>query len=401
MSKEKNKQRNITVLVILILLAVAMATSKADILPQGSFTISLSAGESVSVVQNTFNVTWTAVMDWNATDGTLTSTDNEGEMSFTNTFYTRVYVYFDGCKVSATKNGNNVAVINATLLTFQTSDEWVFTFTAVTSSVLIVTSGESVYFRNTIVSVNNQTGYELATLNTLITQTVTESFTSGATRVGFRIWLVGSNGYQTELTSGTPIAVMSRTINGNGTQEATYDMATHNIAIGSQCFKVNVYFEVDGGWTAAATFLSQPIMSTRLEANTWVFSMWTSRDSGAGEASFKFGSASYPATISGLILSEPDLWAMAMYYFHTGNYIMFFLYPYTRLIGMSPFVSIVIFGIGLTVYIRFRNLYFLLLVIVALLMGGVLQFIMGDALMGFVALLCAFALGALYWKVFR
>jgi hypothetical protein len=114
-----------------------------------------------------------------------------------------------------------------------------------------------------------------------------------------------------------------------------------------------------------------------------------------------FGSSSMTGTISGISFEDPAVFDVGMYYFRTNNWVMFFVYPYVRLIGFGPFATIILFGFGLTVYIRFRNFYFILLIMVLLTLGGVLNFIMGSALWGFVALLATFALGALYWRVFR
>lgn len=269
----------------------------------------------------------------------------------------------------------------------------------------VVVIGEEVstfYLRSDTYTVNNETGYGLDSSNTASSATVSQSSVTDTIYYGFRVYLLNQQGYTRELTSGTPVGQVTRSSNGSGVQTNTYSFAGTTLTASAEALLIKVYTKVgaSGTWAVKATYLSNQILAREIEESTWTFALYTNK---TGEtASFSFGSSSAESKVSGLSMVEPDLFGYAMHYFRTGDWVMFFAYPYTRLIGMTPLTSIVLFGIGLTVYVRFRNFYFLLLVMVMLSIGGVLQFVLGgDWLMGIVALICTFALGALYWKVFR
>jgi hypothetical protein len=257
----------------------------------------------------------------------------------------------------------------------------------------------TLYMRSDVYTTFYVNGYGLDTSNTAATHTVTGDVNdTGDLLVGFRVYLYANN-TSTEVTSGTPVGQVTRTTDGAGIQTATFAMTAHPVTIGMYAFKLVLYVMENTTWTSKAIFVSEELLTTEVEASTWTFNVYTNLT--GTEVNVSFGSSSAESSVQGISMATPEFWDMAFYYLGAGNYIMFFLYPYVRLIGMGPFASIILFGIGLTAYLRFKNFYFLLLVLVMLSLGGVLNLIMGDALWGAVALVATFGLAALYWRVFR
>lgn len=257
----------------------------------------------------------------------------------------------------------------------------------------------TLYLRSDVYETFSNEGYGVDSSNTAEAVTVTGGVNAtDDMQCGFRVYLL-TNNTSTELSSGTPTAILQRGSNGAGVQNATFTVATHRLTIGQYALKFVLYIKDVDNWVSKAVFVSSELITTGIEGATWTFSVYTNLTDSVSSVSW--GDDTYISCIDGVVFEEADFMDTAFYYFWAGDYIMFFLYPYTRLIGMGPFASIILFGIGLTVYVRFRNFYFLLLILVMLSLGGVLNLIMGDALWGFVALIATFGLAALYWRVFR
>ena len=170
---------------------------------------------------------------------------------------------------------------------------------------------ETRYMRSDTQSVNSLTAYKLDTtqssssLSTAITETGSGS---GTSYWGIRVWKRNSSGTETEITSGTPVAQVSRTSAGSGLQSATWAPTEASIAA-TDSIVVRVYLQINsGGWQQGGTapiFTTGQLGNTLLEGNTWTVYYYTQderRTSGPPSgryltATYHWGNSTYNSRI--------------------------------------------------------------------------------------------------------
>jgi hypothetical protein len=96
---------------------------------------------------------------------------------------------------------------------------------------------------------------------------------------GIRAWVRHSNGTEQEISlggqTGTPMAVVSRG-SGSGIQSATVTVA-QTMLQPTDSLVIRVYTKVgtDSTWTLSATFTTEQLQSTTLQATTWTVYYYT------------------------------------------------------------------------------------------------------------------------------
>jgi hypothetical protein len=130
-------------------------------------------------------------------------------------------------------------------------------------------------------TVNNATMYKLMENHTQIARPVNSSVTDPENEAycywGVRVWKRSSAGTETEITSGSPVAVVSRTTSGSGLQSANWTCPATNLST-TDCLVVRVYYKFD--WTSysqCAEFMSLQLNATSLAGQTWTVHYYTQR----------------------------------------------------------------------------------------------------------------------------
>lgn len=94
---------------------------------------------------------------------------------------------------------------------------------------------------------------------------------------GARIWRRMSNGTETELTSGSPVAVVSRQYSGSGSQSASWSCPQTPIAMTDNLI-VRVYYKFDySNYTVSSQFSTVVLNATFIFGQTWTFYYYTQR----------------------------------------------------------------------------------------------------------------------------
>jgi hypothetical protein len=208
------------------------------------------------------------------------------------------------------------------------------------------------------------------------------------------------------MSGGTPIAVVYRTSDGSGIQNATWTPGTTYLTYKSDCLKVTLYVRFgDEAWTAKASWITGQLQYIQVLPETWQFSVWTSRVyTTQTTAMFRFGSAAANSLIDGVNLKSPNVYELISYYWTNGDLVMAIVYVYMAPLGaFSPlFWGLILLLIGGTLYLRYHSFTPLLLLIILFGgAGGYFNLLVPDAGLTIVWLLVLFALGGLYYKVFR
>lgn len=225
--------------------------------------------------------------------------------------------------------------------------------------VIIVDKGElnsTLFFRSDSHTVNGQAGYKLDTPNTDTPVELTNVL-SGDVPVsyGFRVWLVGFDEESIELTDGTPVGIVTRSIDGNGIQSADWNMPQKSLDIGFDCLKIVVYLDISGSWIQRAVFISPTLLYRSIDAATWTFNLYTSKTtSGDTTAALQFGSENFESKISSVSLTSASWFELGYYQMLTGNIFGLIFGSYYSLFGPVAYLLMFLIPTG-TLYARHRT----------------------------------------------
>jgi len=147
---------------------------------------------------------------------------------------------------------------------------------------------------------NNQTATYLET-------NVTET-ESNTVYWGIRVWKRSQTGTETEITSGTPVAQVSRSVSGYGIQSATWSCSNVTLAL-TNSIVVRVYCMNGGTWTVQASFTTKQLNAQRLNPTIWRVYYWTKRSYTSGGLGktvgyFGWGTATYNSRIENFTTSS-------------------------------------------------------------------------------------------------
>lgn len=224
---------------------------------------------------------------------------------------------------------------------------------------------------------------------------------------GWRVYLQ-YEGSATELTNGSPVATVTQAYTGGNQEEllnATYEFDETALYFGRVALKFYLYMRWNdtGAWSPMAIFISDYLYYPQLdncEATFFLFANRTESD-GYTIATAHWGTDEYLGGVVDLTFSTADASDYQGYYLGAGNFLAFLTIPYTAVIG-NTFYALVIFGIAMSIYIRYRQLSMIVLFITILGgAGGAFNLLVGDLFMGIAWVAAAFGLGLVYWRVFR
>jgi len=180
---------------------------------------------------------------------------------------------------------------------------------------------ETRYFRSDTWTVNGVTYRKLA-----LTQTATSDYgrlrgSPTPLQWGIRVWKRSAAGVETEITAGEPVAIVSRTADGEGIQSAEY-VCPYTSLNSTDSIIVRVYGRFGTG--AWALFTRPPIgavsefTTEQLGAQSLYWASWTvyyytyavwSEPLGLWEMRFYWDSTSYPSRIFGFAWEPaPPVW---------------------------------------------------------------------------------------------
>ncbi len=167
------------------------------------------------------------------------------------------------------------------------------------------------YFRGDQHTVNSLTAYDLDTSQSSTAQSASGGWTGngacGTQSWGIRVWNRSSSGTEVEVTSGTPVAQVSRSTDGSGIQSATWTPSQTGLS-SSSSIVVRVYMDNgDGnGFTQKASFTTEQLNSLELSATQWTVNYYTERSTSSCGANpnddtltmfFRWGTTTYNSSI--------------------------------------------------------------------------------------------------------
>ena len=259
------------------------------------------------------------------------------------------------------------------------------------------------YMRSDTHTVNTVSGYKLSetqsATHTYDGKTKTGTYT---TYYGVRVWIVFPNGQLEELTSGTPVAVVSRSSDGSGLQSANWTCPGYLNIVDAVMVKVYQRFSDETDWSLRVTFVTYNQTLVKLPESTWTFYYYTVRQIIEGKtlSAFYWGSSSYNSRVQ-FQYYEPNAWELMMYRLGQGDFIGFITFPYFNLVG-NLFYGVLLLVVGATLYRRYES--FVPIAIMMVLfggVGGVVTMLVPAAGLHLAWLFMAFGLAILFFKLIR
>lgn len=265
------------------------------------------------------------------------------------------------------------------------------------------------YFHADAQQVNNVTGW--AALTTVPTQEADVDVDAAGDNTvtwGWRVYLQ-YEGFASELTGGTPVAqvVLNYTQETYVAQNATFDFSDVTLYFGHTALKFVLYnrWNASSTWTARAVFITENLFYPYMKASTATFTVWLGRweSGGSTYANVTWGASPHLSGVFGLSFTSARAPDWQAYYLGQGNFVSFLVIPYTLIIGNGIY-ALGLFGVAMSLYIRYRQ--FTILILFVVLMGGsgaagVINLLVGDLFMGVVWIAAVFGLALVFWRVFR
>jgi hypothetical protein len=217
---------------------------------------------------------------------------------------------------------------------------------------------------------------------------------------GFRVWLLHSNGVETELTSGTPIALLNLTEDYVGYLSNTWTAPTTAITLGYDVLKVQVYLNAGTGeYVARAAYLSPVLMANYIYSSDWVFTLYVNRT--GTSVSFSFGEASHRSGVSGLTFDLPLDSQIQLWRLTRGDVIGFVIGGYYDVIGEGVYL-LILFAICGSLYRRYGHfgpiaVFFILFAGP----GGILLLVIPEVAIIPAAILFIIGCTAILWRIIR
>jgi hypothetical protein len=123
------------------------------------------------------------------------------------------------------------------------------------------------------------------------------SGTGGTVYTGFRAWKRSSAGTETEITGGAATSIVSRAATGEGIQTSTYSCPATATAT-TDSLVIRIYQSLTTPPTGlAATFTTEQLGATSIDAATWTLSYYTRR-ANTNNDRFYWGTATYNSNIA-------------------------------------------------------------------------------------------------------
>lgn len=207
------------------------------------------------------------------------------------------------------------------------------------------------YFRSDTWTVHSILGYKLQTVNT-----ATPAFDArvdAATKnvsYGVRVWALDLFGNQYELTSGSPVAVATKTTEGSEMMLAYWTCPAYGSMIDS--IKVNLYQQFnDEGWSLRRIYVTGSDLLIRLPSASWTFHYYVNRTVGSTYSTFGFGSYTTYSSRIDLQYYKANPWDLALARLWQRNFVGFLFAPWTYWFG-DLFWSIILFGCIVMAWMR-------------------------------------------------
>ena len=223
------------------------------------------------------------------------------------------------------------------------------------------------YFRADTHTVNGILGYRLdETASSSDTYDSVSTDGDIITYYGVRVWIVHEDGSLEELTDGEPVAIVSRSQDGEGLQSATWNCPGYGNIVDAIMIKVYQRFGA-GEWNLRATFITENNTLIKLPEATWTFTYYTRRMYIDATYSMLYWGGNYQTKVQ-LQISEPAFYELMLWKLWKGDILGFLMLPYSWFLGFTAYSIVFLLPLGIVLYNRLEDATATLIAL--LLIGG-------------------------------
>jgi len=133
---------------------------------------------------------------------------------------------------------------------------------------------ETRYFRSDEHAINDLSAYKFGTSQTDSDHGTLNTSTTCNFKWGIRVWKRSSSGSETEITNGSPVAVVTRTSTGEGIQSNTWSCPETSLQ-STDAIVVRVYNYRNGSWYQEEPWITEQLEAIKLLSSTWTVYYYT------------------------------------------------------------------------------------------------------------------------------
>jgi len=224
------------------------------------------------------------------------------------------------------------------------------------------------YLRSDTHTVHSQLGYILSPVQTSseLSDMRTHATTSMTTSYGVRIWVFDADGDSSELTSGIPVAVVTRSSDGDGIQSATWTCPDYLNVVDAVMVRIYQRWGTDA-WTARLIYITKSGLLVKFPTASWTFNYYTNRTSGSTNSTMWYGSYVYNSRLQ-LYYTNLNPFETMHYHLIRTDFLAFLVTPWTYFLG-DIFYGLILLFMSVTTYLRYHSLRAILALV--WLFGGV------------------------------
>jgi hypothetical protein len=215
------------------------------------------------------------------------------------------------------------------------------------------------YMRSDTYTTLDVSGYGFDTDYTDDSQTLSVEV-AGAVNVsyGFRAYTFTSDTVETELTVGSPTAILRVYGNFTGQLSSSWVCPETVTTLGYEAIKVVVYISTNNetSWTALATYVSDVVMTNKIVSALWNFQLNIQVTQLANTtASFMFGNTDYRSAISNVVFEKPFDSEVQWYRLSNADLVGFVIGGYADKIGEEAVYVLLLFAVCGAMYRRYNH----------------------------------------------
>ncbi len=221
----------------------------------------------------------------------------------------------------------------------------------------LIGNNRTYYFRSDSHNVSGVFGYKLnlTPSASLVEDSRTDVGETSNISYGVRVWVVTPSGVELESTSGSPVAIVTRTSDGDGIQSATWTCPEYTQVV--DAFHINVYQRFNQTtWSLRRIFVTSDDLMIEFPEGEWTFYYYTNRTiDGADTVSYyKFGVSSHNSRVA-TRNKEADPFDIQLFELVSGNLFQAVVSPWTVTMG-GMFYVFAFFFMAITTYNRYGSI---------------------------------------------
>lgn len=211
------------------------------------------------------------------------------------------------------------------------------------------------YMRSDTHTIHDNLGYKLHEYQSYTETNDSRYSSTETTSISYavRIWILDANGNTEEISSGSPVAIVTRDDNSSGILSETWTCPEYSSVIDAVQVKVYQRFG-SGAWSLRKIFITEEALLIRFPESTWTFYYYVEQVKLSTNSTFSHGSLSFNSRMI-FQYYRISVFEKMTYHLQQFQILSFFVTPWTYYLG-TMFYGILLFFFAATAYLRYHSL---------------------------------------------